>query len=747
MAERLTNKLLKTLIIAEKPSVARDLARVLAPGAVRGPNCLEADREIFAWALGHLLTLADADAYDNRYHTWRLDDLPIIPGTMRYRPLDKTQGHLRALAALIRRPDVGQIVNACDAGREGELIFREIMDFAGARKPVRRLWLSETTPESVRQAYADMAPQEAYDRLAQSAYLRQEADWLVGINASRVFSLRHRQRLSVGRVQTPTLALLVRREQEIEAFTPQAFYQIAASFITHTGETYQGLWVELGENGAVARDRLETYAEAQTHVHPTPRSGRVQDISDKEERVLPPPFPNLSDLQREANRQLGLTAAKTLSFLQSLYEKGHISYPRTDSRHLTENLSSSIPSRLKALQKVAPWEGLAEQAAGQIGQWKRYGKRYVDNTKVSDHHAIIVTAKTPGAQVLAGAEGKVYQLVARHFLAAFFPPARFAVRVVITEDEPAHDLFRSSSRQETEKGFHAVMPPTAHAKTSGNPEDGGEPALPPLLPGDPVELAAYDIREGTTQAPPRYTEAALLGAMESAGKKIDDKNLKEAMGTAGLGTPATRAAVIERLLTVGYAERQKKTLVPTAKGRSLVALVPDLLTQAELTARWEEGLQAVEEGGESGPKFREAITAFTKEIVELGRLSPARDFGQNAQSAESIGVCPLCRSSLVFFGKGYRCSKHNAPACSFVLWATVAGKKLTSKQLETLLAGKKTGVLKGFKSKAGKSFQAALVLEEGAVRFDFHAPAPKRRRSPAPSKTKSKRAATKKAVP
>lgn len=713
---------MKTLIMAEKPSVARDLAHVLRPQAKKGPDSLESSDMVFTWALGHLLSLQDADGYDPRYKVWRLDDLPIIPPELKFRTLAKTQAHLKTVAALLNRPDIERVVNACDAGREGELIFREISRYAGLSKPVMRLWLSETTPDAVRKAYAGIKPQAAYDHLAEAAFLRQEADWLVGINASRVFSVRHRQRLSVGRVQTPTLALLVSREQEIEQFSPQTFYQLQATFETVGKERYRGLWVIMGEGRTVEQDRFGTKEEAQEHIHPLPRQAVVADATESAERVLPPLFPNLSDVQREANRMFGLTATKTLGVLQELYEKGYVSYPRTDSRHLTDSLAQGVGARLGALQSQEAFGPAAGQALAHLGQFHRYGKRYVDNTKVSDHHAIIVTAKSPPA-TLAGPGEQIYRLIARRFLAAFFPPAIFAVREVISKDQEFQDFFRSTHKTRIEEGFQVLFPPSKESSEPGGSED----FLPAVRRGDVVDVAGYTVHEGVTKAPARYTEAALLGAMETAGRKLDDPALKDVMKTAGLGTPATRAAIIERLITVGYVQRQKKLLLPTDKGKALVALVPDLLTQVMLTAQWEDKLKAVEEGRAPGGDFRQAIHGFTRDIVEQARTAPAADFPA-AEVQSAGGVCPLCGSPLRSFPKGYRCSKQKDLACAFVLWTTIAGKTLTPLQVETLLQKGRTRVMRGFKSKAGKPFQAALVLEKGAVRFDFDAaskPAPK----------------------
>lgn len=729
--------LMKTLVIAEKPSVARDLAHVLRPGTRKSPDRLEAEDMVFTWALGHLLSLEDAEGYDPRYRVWRLEDLPIIPAEMKYRALKATTGHLKAVAALMKRADIDVVVNACDAGREGELIFREISRFAGLRKPVQRLWLSETTPEAIKRAYAAMLPQAHYENLAAAAFLRQEADWLVGINASRVFSVRHKQRLSVGRVQTPTLALLVAREEEIENFTPQTFYQLHATFETTKQAQYRGMWVLLNDQGEVAQDRFQTREDVAQHQYPLPRQAVVRQAQKSTERELPPLLPNLSDIQREANRLWGLTAAKTLAALQGLYEKGYISYPRTESRHLTKSLAGSLGSRLKALEAtdLAPQ---AQQALQNLEQFRHYGKRYVDDAKVTDHHAMIVTTKVPAGR-LGSSEESLYRLIARHFLAAFFPPALFSVYTVLSEDVERKDMFRSTQRQRQEEGFQVLFPP---AQDPNKKESTDE--LPTLHEGERVTIVQYDVHEGVTKPPVRYTEAALLGAMERAGKKIDDPALKDAMKTAGLGTAATRAAIIERLITVGYVEREKKQLVPTDKGKTLVTLVPDLLTQVTLTAQWEDGLRAVEEGRAAVQEFRQAIHGFTREVVEQARSAPVNEFA--VLDEETLYPCPLCASPLQKFSKGYRCTKQKDTQCAFILWTTIASKTLTPRQVQTLLTKGRTGTIRGFKSKAGKSFQAALVLENGKVRFDFDQESatakkvPRKRKAPS---TATKKAGTK----
>ncbi|WP_018086956.1 DNA topoisomerase III [Desulfurispora thermophila] len=693
----------KTLIIAEKPSVARDIAQIICAGWQRQEGYLENDRYIVTWAIGHLVTLAEPEDYAPELKKWSMDTLPIIPDKFKLVPVSNTAGQFRIVKSLLHRPDVQEVINACDAGREGELIFRYILALAGVKdKQIKRLWLSETTPAAVKSAFASLLLASAKENLGRAAEARSQADWLVGMNATRAFTVRHGELLSVGRVQTPTLYLLVRREQEIRNFQPQKYWELAATFDSILG-SYPGRWFDR-ETGNSRLDSLEKAAQLVRKVLGQP--GKVIQLEQKEVTEEPPQLFNLNDLQKEANRVYGMTAQKALSIAQSLYEKKLLTYPRTDSRHISTAIAADMTGRVSA---AAAFLGIVSPSP-LPHPGKRNGKRYVDDSKVTDHHAIIPTDQVP--KEITDDERKIYDLVARRFLAMFYPAARYLKTSVVTET--AGELFRSQGRVELEAGWKVLQQKAAEEEKDDEDETT---ALPPLKQGQDVQTKAAKPVEKTTRPPKRYNDASLLAVMETAGRLIDDDELRSAMQGHGLGTPATRAAIIERLIKVGYVERQKKALVPTAKGEKLIELVPEVVKSPEMTAKWEQALADIEAGKLSAEDFMRNIKQFTGEIVALVKGQEKADV--KALTRTVVGKCPLCGKDVVEGKKGFGCRGWK-DGCKFVIWKEVAGKKITAKQAETLLAGKQTGVMKGFKSKAGKEFSAALKLAAGGkIEFIF----------------------------
>lgn len=706
--------------------MAKEIGRVLWPGLRSMGDYLEGPDVIVSWAFGHLVGLADASAYKATYQRWHLEDLPILPQTFQYQPLDRGRTQLAVLHRLMQRPDVIRVVNACDAGREGELIFRLIYQLSTGQQPVERLWLSETTPSAIKQAWQGLRDGKLYDALGSAAHARMEADWLVGINATRAFTVRHRDKLTVGRVQTPTLAMVVERERAIREFRSEPFFQVIADFAAPTGN-YRGRWVLLGKEGSVQTDRLENKDEADKIAAHAPCRATIRTVRHTVQKPLPPLFPNLSDVQREANRQFGLPAAKTLSHLQTLYEAGYLTYPRTDSRHITRAIRETLPARLSALASVSAYRGWATQALQHLKVFDGYRTRYVNDQAVSDHHALIPTTRPAGA--LSGPLLNVYDLVVRRFLAAFFVPAQVAEVEILTQDAQTA-LYRSVGKTVIEAGWFEILKPqrantpkkkNQHDEETDEEEEEG--AIPPLEEGMEVQLVTSTVRSSQTKPPARFTEAALLGLMETAGKRIDDEGLRAAMKTAGLGTPATRAAIIEKLIAVGYLERKKKLLIPTPKGEALIGLVPQTLAQVEMTAHWEEMLAAIERGEQSSEGFDQEIRAYARDIVQYVR---AQSFSAQsrpaftAQDSGSLGACPLCGAPVREFPKSFSCSAFKASGCRFAIWKRVAGKAITETQAKALLTKGRTRVLKGFQAKSGKVFSAALELTpEGTVRFVF----------------------------
>ncbi|MQL51836.1 DNA topoisomerase III [Desulfofundulus thermobenzoicus] len=589
---------MKTLIVAEKPSVARDVAAVLGR-FTKKDGWLENGQYVVSWALGHLVELAEPEDYDKSLKKWSLDTLPIIPQRFRIRPVEKTRKQLDILKRLLNSPEIGLVVNACDAGREGELIFRRVYAWCGCKKPVKRLWLSEATPAAVRKALSELRDGRYFDDLAAAAEARSQADWIVGMNATRAFTVRHGELLSVGRVQTPTLALIVAREREIREFVPQTYWEIWAIFQKTSGETYAGKWFK-GDS-----DRLFDFKEAEAVVARAAGAdaGRVVRVENKRVRELPPMLFNLNDLQKEANRRFGFTAQHVLDVAQALYEKHKLlTYPRTDSRHLTWAIArDTLASRLAAMAAAPEYAGLVPRDPAPLG------KRYVDDARVTDHHAIIPTAIAPNLAALDQDARRIYDLVARRFLVAFYPEAVYAETLAVTE--AGGETFFSKGRVELEPGWRMVYGREGVAESDDH-------ALPSLVEGEPVSVEDVKPLEKRTKPPARFTEATLLAAMENAGRLVDDKDMADTLKSAGgIGTPATRASIIETLIRRAYIQRESKSLVPTGKGERLIDLVPEAVKSVELTARWEQGLMEIERGRMNAGQWLNGIKEFTKELV------------------------------------------------------------------------------------------------------------------------------------
>ena len=707
---------LMRLIVAEKPSVARDIARSLG-GHERRKGALVGSGWTVTWALGHLAELAPPDAYGEEYKKWRLESLPILPERFKTRINAKTRDQFGVVKALLRDPSVTEVVNACDAGREGELIFSYLYHLSGCKKPVLRLWISSLTPEAIREGFASLRDGRSMKPLEDSARSRGEADWIVGMNATRAYSVRFGRPgnvLSVGRVQTPTLKLLVDREREIENFKPEKFYTVYARF-ARDGMTYDGIWFKAKQNRLKEREAAEAIAEKVRG-----GMGVVQKADKKTAIEKPPLLYDLTELQRNANVRFGFTAERTLRAAQALYEEQKlITYPRTSSRYLSRDMVGGLKKRVEAAGALSDLSPFATELLA-LSKLPTNG-RIVDDTKVTDHHAIVPTNKKLSGE-LPPDEGKVYDLVARRFLAAFFPAARFENTTVVTA--VSGETFLARGRVVLEAGWRRLYPNGVGGKKEKEPPD-----LPPVEAGQEWAVGKVAVKEGETKPPPRYSESLLLGAMETAGRFVEDEELRQAMKDSGLGTPATRAATIERLIKVGYLVREKKALVPTEKGRALIGLVGESpLASPDLTARWEERLAKMEKGAESRPDFMADIKGFASALVDEVRAKegekvagPAKS-SVNGKSNTPLGACPKCGSPVVETKKSYGCSAWKS-GCKFAIWKTISGKRVSEAQARQLLTKGRTGQLKGFKSKAGKPYSAALVLdEEHKVRLEFGRP-------------------------
>jgi len=660
------------LIIAEKPSVARDLARVLGIRP-EGRHCFEGAGRVITWCVGHLVELEEPAAYDPRWRSWRLDTLPMLPEELRLRPAKHAGPQLRAVTRLLADRRFDTVVNACDAGREGELIFRYVYRYAGGGPPVWRLWISSLTDEAIRRGFAQLRPGAQLDPLADAARSRSEADWLVGMNATRAVTARAREAggealYSIGRVQTPTLAMLVARELAIRVFVPRPYWEVRAELRTAAGQRFAAMW----RHGA-AGSRVAT-AEIAAAICERDRgaAARVERIRARTVREPPPLLFDLTSLQRTANRRFGFSAARTLELAQALYERHKLlTYPRTDSRHLSSDVVAELPAVFDALAAVPEYAPFAAQLRAHP---PRPGRRVVDDAKVSDHHAIIPTPRRPRLDALERDERRLYDLVARRFLGVFFPDAEFAVcEVWICVGEPAGEPPREPSDESSgERGRAGAgagaaevsaeadadapilerLPPMPdrylargrvrtiagwqevagieerQASGAGGDADErrggeGEPAgaLPLLVEGQPLG-GAYTPVAKETRPPPRYTEATLLAAMESAGKSIDDEALREAMRDCGLGTPATRAAIIETLLRRDYVARVKQHLVPTETGIGLIQALPaPSLASPELTGQWEARLARIARRAESRAAFMADIARYVRDTVDAIRTA------------------------------------------------------------------------------------------------------------------------------
>jgi DNA topoisomerase-3 len=696
------------LIVAEKPSVGRDIAGALGRHR-KGRGALAGEGWTVTWALGHLAELAPPDAYGEEYKKWRLESLPILPGRFKVRVNHKTREQFDVVRGLMRDGSVTEVVNACDAGREGELIFAYLYGLSGCKKPVLRLWISSLTHEAIRAGFDALRDGPSMKPLEDAARSRGEADWIVGMNATRAYSVRFGgpgNVLSVGRVQTPTLKLLVDREREIKDFKPEKFWTVHTRF-SREGSTYDGVWFKNKQNRLPEREAADRIAEKVRGGTGTVRKALKKTATEK-----PPLLYDLTELQRNANARYGFTAERTLRAAQALYEQRKlITYPRTSSRYLSKDMVGGLKKRVEAAGALPDLLPVAEKLLA--GSKLPISKRIVDDSKVTDHHAIIPTNKK-SSDGLPPDEAKVYDLVARRFLAVFFPAARFENTTVVTEVR--EETFLSRGRVVLEAGWRALYPDGVGGRKEKEP-----PVLPPIEVGQEWAVAKVGVKEGETKPPPRYSESALLGAMETAGKLVEDEELRQQMKDSGLGTPATRAATIERLIRVGYIEREKKSLVPTDKGKSLIGLLGESpLTSAELTARWEERLAKMEKGAERRPDFMADINGFTTELVDEVRRMEGEKLAAPSRSREPLGACPKCGAPVVETKKAYGCSAWKKTGCDFAIWKQVSGKRLSEGQAKQLLTRGRTGQMKGFKSKAGKPYAAALKLDaEHRVKLEF----------------------------
>jgi DNA topoisomerase-3 len=613
---------MKALILTEKPSVAREIARVLKCN-VKNKGYMEGPQFVVTWALGHLVTLAEPDDYDKKYKEWRLEDLPMLPSSMKLKVIRQTSHQFTIVRNLMRRQDLNELVVATDAGREGELVARWIMEMANWKKPFKRLWISSQTDNAIREGFANLKAGRSYDNLYSAAVCRAEADWLIGLNVTRALTCKFNAQLTAGRVQTPTLAMIVNREVEIKKFVPIDFWTIRADF----GD-YYGDWRSRDGNSRIFNLAQAEELIAKLKGHP----GLVKDVRTEAKSEPPPLAYDLTELQRDANKRYGFSAQKTLSVLQGLYEQHKlVTYPRTDSRYITTDIVPTLPVRLKSIS-VGPY---AEMVQPLLQNPLKPTKRFVDNSKVTDHHALIPTEQPLHLASLTAEEKNLYDLIARRFIALLYPPFRYDQTTLVTVINGEN--FYSRGKVVKDKGWRAV---TARQMER---EDAQEDNLPEQIlslsrKGDRKKVEHLKINKSKTKPPARYSEATLLTAMESPGKFIEDEELRESMKGSGLGTPATRAEIIEKLLYNNYIERQGKELVPTSKGMQLIELVDPALKTPELTAKWEQRLTHIAGGRDSRKAF---IADISQSAAELVKGIIADNSVYKADNISKI-KCPLC---------------------------------------------------------------------------------------------------------
>ena len=714
----------KTLIIAEKPSVANDIARVIG-GCVKKDDHHENDQYVIGSAVGHLLELCVPEEFDIKRGKWSFTHLPHIPPHFDLRPIAKSEARLKSLAKLIRRKDISHIVNACDAGREGELIFRYIMQYTKAKQPSQRLWLQSMTPQAIRDGLAHLRSDAQMLNLADAARSRSEADWLVGINGTRAMTAFNSRDggfflTTVGRVQTPTLTVVVEREEAIRKFVSRDYWEVHAEFIAAQG-VYTGRWFdpkfdknakENLEDAERKDNRLWSKAAADTVVMACKgQSGNVSEESKPATQMSPPLF-DLTSLQREANARFGFSAKNTLGLAQALYEKHKVlTYPRTDSKALPEDYINTVKQTVELLKEQNNYTRFAQQIEKNdwVGKHQK-NKRIFDNTKISDHFAIIPTLQAP--KNLSEPEQKLYDLVVKRFMAVFFPPAEFMVTTRITKVSGHH--FKTEGRVLTNAGWLAIY---------GRDQQKDEDLLIAVAPDEKVKTDSVEPKGLQTRPPARYSEATLLSAMEGAGKLLDDEELKSAMSGKGLGTPATRAAIIEGLLTEKYLVREGREIIPTAKAFQLLTLLRGLgveeLTSPELTGNWENKLAQMERGELKRDAFMREIAQMTQIIVKHAKEYQADTVPGDYATLKT--PCPSCGGVIKENYRRFACTQ-----CEFNMSKTPGGRTFEIAEVEDLLKTRETPLLQGFRSKMGRPFAAILRIVEDAespakmkMEFDF----------------------------
>ena len=674
------------LVIAEKPSVAQSIAKVIG-ATTKHDGYLEGSGYLVSWCVGHLVELAEPEEYDGKYEKWRKEDLPILPVDWLYQVSPGTKKQFQILKELMKREDVDCVTNACDAGREGELIFRLVYEKAGCKKSMKRLWISSMEDEAIKKGFENLRDGKEYDALYKAALCRERADWMVGINATRLFSTLYGQTLNVGRVMTPTLALAVEREAAIRSFVPESFYTVT---LNCDGVILSGERMDSEERAKQISEKCENTGQV-----------LIVDAARKEKTEKPPALFDLTNLQREANRRLGYTAQQTLDYTQSLYEKKLVSYPRTDSRYLTEDMEETIPGILEKAQKIVGKEVAGEQNI----------KSVINGKKVTDHHAIIPTASVDKANLeeLPAGELEILKLIATRLLEAVSEPCRY-METIIDADCNGQD-FKAKGKQIVSLGWKGIAPTKNSEKKS---EENSQEISERITAGEMLSIRSAEYKEGKTTAPKSYTEDTILSSMEKAG--VDE--IPEEAERKGLGTPATRAGIIEKLVRTGFLERRgdKKTkyLVPTHKGEALITVIPEAIQSASMTAEWEQKLLEIEKKVYSSEQFMKEIEELVTMLIDTYEVISDAEVLMHPVYMP-LGKCPHCGKDVIEKSKGFFCSDKK---CRFALWKDnrlfdSLSKKMTKQIAEQLLKNGKARLKKCRSVKTGKTYDCSVVLSVG----------------------------------
>ncbi|MCM3766641.1 DNA topoisomerase III [Neobacillus niacini] len=712
------------LIIAEKPDQGSTLASIFKHKRQNGfievfPNELFPDGAFVTWAIGHICQLVQPEKYQQEWKKWSLDNMPIIPEHFEYEVTKDKAKQFAVIKKLVTDPQVTEIIHAGDAGREGELIIRNILRLTNCRKPMKRLWISSLTPNSIREGFKKVLDESDTRNLYFEAYTRACADWVVGMNASRLYSLLLKKQgfadvFSVGRVQTPTLALIVKRELEIENFKPEPFWEVIAQFLVN-GKKYSGKWQNDGETRVNTKELAEKVAAFCRE-----KPAEVSEVQCERKEFLPPLLYNLSALQADANKRFKFSPKKTLDVLQQLYQKGYVSYPRSDSRYVTKEEAGNFPDILGKLSQLQDYAGYFPLPIPSIAD----NKRYVNEKKVTDHYAIIPTEQIPNVERLSADERILYDLIVKSLLAAHYDKAVFEYTNVTTLVD-GRAMFISKGKVQIAEGWRKVI---------NQRDQDDDPSLPTLAKGEQGKTAKVDVKESQTQPPKRYTEGQLITLMKTAGKHIEDKELEKVLAkTEGLGTEATRAGIITMLKDRAYIDVKKNLVYATAKAKILIeAIGKEILASPEMTAKWEQKLKEISEGQASPKQFMEqtkkmvhhlitssvgqsATWVFSKEVSE--NFTPGKQRRQRRAPAK-LGPCKKCDGSIVDKGNFYGCSNYQNNKCNFTISKKILGKTITQKNIKLLLSDGKTELIEGFTNK-DRTFNARLYLDEKEHNLKF----------------------------